>query len=136
LVANLIWLAADIPEASRPLRSDVRRSEMNVKDAEENQSRRQPNRAGECYDKHFASDERLHGTIRPNYLHAAGCRGALQLGLGLKLHFVFEAVITRQAAHQFSSLPVIENAADIFARDPGHGANIVLSEFLANDNAI
>src|SRR5471032_2445708 len=59
----------------------------------------------------------------------------------LKLDFLFEplgaldAIIARQTRDQFEPYPLVENAADIFPRDTGHGGNVALTDFLANDDS-
>ena len=60
---------------------------------------------------------------------------SLQLGFMLKLRLVLKAIIARQAADQLAPLPLVEDAAHVLARDAGHGGNVALPDFLANDDA-
>ena len=60
---------------------------------------------------------------------------SLKFSLRLKPRLVLKAIITRQAAHQLASPPIIENAAEILARDPSHSGKIALSNLLVNHNA-
>jgi hypothetical protein len=49
---------------------------------------------------------------------------------------VLEAIIAGQAGHQLAAPPVIENEADILARNPSHTGKIALSNLLVNHNAV
>jgi hypothetical protein len=60
---------------------------------------------------------------------------SLKLSLGLKPRLVLKAIIAGQAAHQLATPPIIENAAEILARDPSHSGKIALSNLLVNHNA-
>src|SRR6202051_3347859 len=59
----------------------------------------------------------------------------LKLGFDLQLRLVFEAIIAGQPADQLAALPVVEDAADILARDAGHGGEVALPDLLADDDA-
>ena len=48
---------------------------------------------------------------------------SLKFSLRLKPRLVLKAIIAGQAAHQLASPPIIENAAEILARDPSHSAS-------------
>src|ERR1700759_3115252 len=61
-------------------------------------------------------------------------RGWLKLGFLAKLEFVFQAVIARQAADELAALPVVEDAADLPAGDPGQRRKIALADLLADDD--
>src|SRR5712671_6038851 len=60
---------------------------------------------------------------------------ALQRALALELGLVFQAIVARQPAHQLVADPVVENAADVLARDPGHGGDVALADLLPDENA-
>src|SRR5580704_534693 len=63
-------------------------------------------------------------------------RGAgLEFGLVPQLLFVFQAIIARQPAYELTAFPIVENTADIFARDAGHGGEVALADLLADDDA-
>src|SRR5580704_2821683 len=62
-------------------------------------------------------------------------RRLLQLRFVLQLRLVLKAIIAGQAADQLAALPVVEDAADIFAGDAGHRSNVALSDLLADDDA-
>jgi hypothetical protein len=59
---------------------------------------------------------------------------SLKLSLGLKPRLVLKAIIAGQAAHQLATPPIIENAAEILARDPSHSGKIALSNLLVATN--
>ena len=59
---------------------------------------------------------------------------ALQLRFVLQLRLVLKAIIAGQAADQLAALPIVEDAADIFAGDAGHGGDVALTDLLADDN--
>src|SRR6516164_4271955 len=59
----------------------------------------------------------------------------LELGLVLQQHFVLQAIIAGKAADQLAPLPVVEDAADIFTGNAGHGGKIALPDLLADDDA-
>src|SRR3984885_6280528 len=69
------------------------------------------------------------------FAKAVGRPALLQLGFVLQLRLVFEAIISGQPADQLAALPVVEDAADIFARDAGHGGEVALADLLADDYA-
>jgi hypothetical protein len=60
---------------------------------------------------------------------------SLKLSLGLKPRLVLKAIIAGQAAHQLATPPIIENAAEILARNASHSGKIALSNLLVNHNA-
>jgi hypothetical protein len=60
---------------------------------------------------------------------------SLKFSLRLKPRLVLKAIIARQAAHQLATPPIVENAAEILARDPSHSGKIALSNLLVNHNA-
>src|SRR5882762_10852478 len=57
------------------------------------------------------------------------------LHLALERGAVLQAVIAGEPADEFPAHPVVEDAADILARDPRHGGEVALRYFLANENA-
>src|SRR4051812_23647502 len=59
---------------------------------------------------------------------------SLDSALALEPLLVLEAVIARQPADQLVANPVVEDAADVLAGDPGHGGDLALADLLANDN--
>ena len=59
----------------------------------------------------------------------------LHLRFALKPCPVLKTVITRQAAQELLTFPLIDNAADIGASDASHGREIALPNLLMNDNA-
>jgi len=61
---------------------------------------------------------------------------SLKFSFLLKLCLVLKAIIAGQAAHQLASPPVIENAAEILARNPRHSGKVTLSNLLVNHNAV
>src|SRR5262245_6128767 len=62
-------------------------------------------------------------------------RYGLQLRLALERTLVLEAVIAGETRHERASRPFFENAADVLARDAGHGGEIALRDLLAHQNA-
>jgi len=61
---------------------------------------------------------------------------ALKFSFLLKPRLVLKTIIAGQAAHQLASPPIIENAAEVLARDPGHSSKVTLSNLLVNHNAV
>src|SRR5690349_20749897 len=59
----------------------------------------------------------------------------LHLRFLLQLRLVLKAIITRQTADQLAPFPVVENAADILARNARHGGDIALTDLLTDDHA-
>ena len=59
----------------------------------------------------------------------------LRFSLRLKPRQVLKAIIARQAAHQLAPPPIIENAAEILARNASHSGKVALSNLLVNHNA-
>src|ERR1700722_5463001 len=57
-------------------------------------------------------------------------RMLLQLSFALKLCLVFKAIIAGQPADQLAPFPVVEDAADVFACDAGHGGEVGLADLL------
>ena len=60
---------------------------------------------------------------------------SLKFSLRLKPRLVLKAIIAGRAAHQLATPPIIENAAEILARDPSHSGKVALSNLLVNHNA-
>src|SRR3984885_9671546 len=60
---------------------------------------------------------------------------ALHLRFVLQLRFVLKAIIAGKTAHQLAPFPIVENAADIFAGDAGHGGDVALADFLPDHHA-
>ena len=54
---------------------------------------------------------------------------------GLKRRAVLDAVIPGDAADDRATRPVIEDAADVLARDARHGRQVALADFLPHDDA-
>src|SRR4029079_16446150 len=68
------------------------------------------------------------------FMSGAG-RMSLQLGFDLQLRLVLQAIVAGQPAYQLATLPVVEDAAHVLARDAGHGGEVGLPDLLADDNA-
>src|SRR5581483_3195961 len=59
----------------------------------------------------------------------------LKFGLVLQQALVLKAIVAGKAADQLAPLPVVENAADLLASNAGHGGEVALPDFLADDDA-
>src|ERR1700685_921675 len=68
------------------------------------------------------------------YIYGTARQMSLELGFEFELRIILEAIIARQPAHQLAALPVVEDTADIFARDAGHGGEVALPDLLADDD--
>ena len=60
---------------------------------------------------------------------------SLKFSLGLQTRFVLKAIIAGQTGHQFAAPPIIENAAEILARNASHRRKVALPNLLVNHNA-
>ena len=68
-------------------------------------------------------------------MNSAAPHNSLKLSLRLKPRLVLKAIIAGQAAHQLASPPIIENAAEILARNASHSGKVALSNLLVDHNA-
>src|ERR1700722_8757833 len=64
---------------------------------------------------------------------AAGRRSCVRRALQRVL--ALEAVIAGEAADQLLLHPVLQDAAEVLARDARHGGEVALADFLANEDA-
>src|SRR5947208_16174188 len=62
-------------------------------------------------------------------------RNALQRALAFELGLVLQAIIARQPADELKTNPVIEDPADVFARDSGHRRHVALADLVADQDA-
>ena len=65
-------------------------------------------------------------------IKAARC-GCSSLGFTFECGLV-HAIIARETFHQRAVNPIVEDPADIFSRNAGHGSEITLRDFLLNQN--
>src|SRR5258705_10608676 len=60
---------------------------------------------------------------------------ALEFRPALERRFVLQAVVAGEPRNVRLARPLLEDAADILARDAGHGGKIALRDLLAHQNA-
>ena len=57
------------------------------------------------------------------------------LGFTLESGLVLQAIIAREAAHQRTVRPIVEDPADIFPRNACHRGEVTLGDFLPHEDA-
>src|ERR1041385_1417923 len=59
----------------------------------------------------------------------------LKFDLAFESRLVLQAIVAGEPRDDLGAHPIVHNAADILARDAGHGGKVALAHFLADDDA-
>jgi hypothetical protein len=58
------------------------------------------------------------------------------LDFALEFRFVLKAIVTGQATHDFAAFPILEDTAQVFAGNSGHGREVALPDLVLNNDAV
>ena len=58
------------------------------------------------------------------------------LDFALEFRFVLKAIVTGQATHDFAAFPILEDTAQVFAGNSGHGREVALPDLVLDDDAV
>ena len=62
-------------------------------------------------------------------------RGSIILDFSFEGGLILQAIISRETAYQRMADPIVQNPADIFPCDARHCGELILGDFLLNDDA-
>jgi hypothetical protein len=58
------------------------------------------------------------------------------LDFALEFRFVLKAIVTEPAAQHFAAFPILEDTAQVFAGNSGHGREVALPDLVLDDDAV